>query len=527
MKRRIGWISALLMGLSACGSQAADPRTQADASAAAAENAAATTELLLQDIESPAAAPSDLDLLRDLLQGSRANLEELDIAADPNQRPIRAWFVEGEGGVQTVYIVGHADGECCPLISALVQGVADQPGFEDAWSSFGYGHLEAKTAATRATLAGLRAEIDKTAARRECQGQVRTSSLPRTDPIAQGGAALAETAAKAYGRARSLGRPLMIWSQFDDVPRIVPALVPDGAGMKPLDFRIPKRDMKFPADVLSGLSMAGVAQAMATLDAEISDLTLLVKTPDLFFDAVSFEWQTLRDDPKLLPTITGANKQIEVALAAWTALPEKLQARSTTLKWLQHLHDENEGLLTKLKAPVAGAGPGVRVQVKLSYLELRPETKTAEKLRAALAERESVKAEIQKKVARALQKPQPILTDALLRGWPATFDTAATEREFDQWAASTQLPLWKKIAADLSAKGLRLAAGASGAPAALTLSNVVFRVREDGSDLVVTPYFILAGPIVQVVDPAAGLVRYEASSTDQNLLHLSSQEGEP
>lgn len=457
----------------------------------------------------------------DALQGLESDEASMDIVADPNMRPIRVWFAKSKAGVGAVHIVGHADGECCPLISSLVQNVAMAPGFEDAWFSYGYGHLMATTAGEEAELDRLRQDITARASERACQGQV-VLTTQQSDAIATVSAGLTAMGERAYARAAALGRPLLIWSHFDDHPRIVPALVPEGGGMKPLRVKVSKTDLSPPASVTSGLSMGRVAQGIASLEAGIVELTRLSQATNQIMEISGGQWTTNYRAPQMEPVVLAANGRIAAALATWQARPVSHPSRAHVLAELRKMQATNAIALKKIRALPEHAASDAAT--KIEYVDVALDEDAMAKIRARLAEAKAALARLRAMSVSPLARPEPVLTDALLRGWPASFSTPKAEAAFDKWVGERQKPVWAKVSRDLEARGVHLTASAAGAPAALTLSNVVFRVVEDGSDMVVTPYFILAGPVVQVVDPAAGIVRYEATAADQNLYDIGHQD---
>lgn len=515
------WLTTLIAG---CG--AAKPQDAAGAStdhraAPAAEKA--DLELEVAAIDQATADDLEGQSLMEAMAGLDADETSMDIAADPNQRPIRVWFVQGTNGTRAVYTIGHADGACCPIISGLLEKTALEPGFQDAWLSYGVAHLAAKTSVEEGKLEQLRRDITARSTGKECAGQVILSSLGAEDAIAASSSALTAMGEKAYGRAKALSRPLMIWNQIDDHPRIVPALVPEGGAMKPLRFRVPKVDLAFPANVVSGLSMSGIGQGIASLKADIAELTRLMAVPGLLFDTQSVVLTiNIRNAPREA-MVEAAGKTVLESLAAWQAEKDTNPNKQAMLTRLRALRDRNTLALAQMRALPADPGPAK----KITWTEVRPSPSIAAAIQKDVAELKAQLATLEAMAASPAARPELILTDALLRGWPASFSSDAAEGDFDRWVTQRQESVWEKVSRGLAARGIRLAAGTAGAPAALTLSNVVFRVTEDGGDMIVTPSFILAGPVVQVVDPDAGVVRYEASAADQNLRVLGkSRQGE-
>jgi hypothetical protein len=472
------------------------------------------SEVELAEVDTEQARILETTAIQKALSGLDDDEASMDIVADPNVRPIHVWFVKGESGVHAVHAVGHADGECCALISSLIQDVATSAGFEDAWFSFGYGDLTATTGAEEKQLDTLRREITSKASGKVCAGQVvlRTQD---TDSIATSSAGLTAMGEKAYARARQLGRPLMIWNQFDDHPRIVPALVAEKGALAPLRFKVTKSDLAIPPGVAAGFSMSGVAQAIASLEAEIVYLVKLTKNTNLLSETSSRGWTTNYRAENMEPAVLAADARIAAGMAHFQALPVNEPNRVRMLPELRKMQATNALALRLIQGlPLKATSDK---STKIVYADFALAEEAVANARIRLVEVQDSLVRLRATAASPLSRPEPVLTDALLRGWPATFASPKIEGEFDTWAAQRQTPVWAKVTHDLEARGVHFAAGTSSAPAALTLSNVVFRVEERGGDMAVTPYFILAGPVVQVVDPDAGIVRYEASAADQNL----------
>lgn len=442
----------------------------------------------------------------------------LDIVADLNMRPIRFWFARGPSGMRAVTVIGHAEAECCALMSGLIQEVALGAGFEDAWSSYGLDRLTADTPQEQERLKKLLDEVTSKAEGKACQGQV-TIRMTDTDVIDEGSQALSALGQKAYERATALGRPLLLWSRIDDHPRLVPALARDGDTMKPLRFSIKKSELAIPEAVQKGLSRGGMIEGIAALEERIRELGPLAQSKNLVLQSRTLGWSANYRDDAMEPAVVLANEHITAAQKAWQGRPVSHPMRAGILADLRRMAATNATALTKIRA--LPKTPTSDVATKIEYMDVAMEKEAQANLEAELAEAKTMLARLQIAIKSPISNPERVLVDALLRGWPATFSKPEAESAFDNWAFERQKPVWEKALIALAAKGVHLKTGEGGAPVALTLSNVIFRVQDEGAQVAVTPYFVLAGPIVQVADPAAGIVRYEATTTDQNLVDTS------
>lgn len=461
--------------------------------------------------------------------------------ADINQRPIRVWFVKGADGVDDVYVLGHADGECCPIVSQALSTTVRNPAFKDAWFSYGVGLFHAAgDAERRAALSSLVTSLDTISHQPVCKGQLMLTAMS-TDRVVAGSARIQRIADDLLGRAKGLGRPIMLWHPLDDeMPRLVPIVVRDSADHPtPLEFRVPIEELRIPHRLINGLTLDGTARYVAQLRTLLARLETLMEVQEharkleggIAFQineeryATNFrgkiekvvqtslakartyiaKWQALdriqstigvKDDriALALEELEGARQSCELALAQARALPDlPTSNQATPIEFLDVVPD-------------AGANPFAFV---LTSDTAKEHAEVTAKLREMLA-----------RPVTAPTNPVPVLVDAFLRGWPATFSANELSNSYDQWVHDHQKRIWTEICEKLATSGVRFGSCTGGRVPALQLSNVMFQVRVNGDDVVVRPTFVLAGASMQIADPAAGLVRYESTLADQNLVHL-------
>lgn len=440
--------------------------------------------------------------------------DAMDVPGDPNHRPIRVWSVSDSDGVKAIHVIGHADGECCPIVSGALQAVVDSPGFADDWLSYGYGRIEANDAGQAKALATLRAELEKEAGKAPCKGQLHVKNSVGTDPLVAGAKALLETGQMAWTQAERLHRPIVIWHDFGDIPRIVPALVKNGTTLAPLQIVIAKKDIKFPAALVRKLSLDGIDQAIASVRQNIRILQEAIAQHERPSEIITMLFTANYLNPTMVPSIEEANSRLDGAIAALS----KKGVTDSFLDDLRAARRANEGSLQRVRA--LPAIPTTKFPTRITYNDVDSGTGPAAptEWKEALKKNQKALASLQKRRAKPKSRPEPILLDALLRGWPASFSDAQTEKEFDTWVGQHQVPTWKSIQGQLSEQHLTVTPELSGAVRELALSNVVFTVAMQNKDFVITPQFILAGAVAQIVDPDSGLVRYESMAADQNLL---------
>lgn len=521
MTRKISMIGVLVLVVcTACGSgtrhpvavvprPAVSPAQSAEPEPYRLDTATATASFELETLS--AALSERLELLAALVRADQ-DPSSTTIPADPNMRPVRVWAVKSNAGVKVLYVVGHAYDACCRNTSGLLQEVADRPEFKDGWLSYGFAELVASNQAEEVRLGNLADALEKERKVSPCKGQLVVRFFDEEDPIAAGNADLAQLGALAWKKSSEHHRPLLIWHKFEDNPRVAPALVPGGDGrLVPLEFRVPKSQASIPSVLKKNLSGNGVSESIAMVREALNRVSKLSQLPEKL---VMVSVETNYRDPQLVPGIQAATASLDRAITAWQSIQSPMS--EPAIRELEELRKLNRSALaTANSLPLTPTSP---IATKFAYGDAKfgvTATVVAEKarLRALLTELQQVQM-----VPRA--DPEPVLLDALLRGWPASFTSAGSENVFDTWVQERQPAVWKATISQLSQRGISLTADQQGAPVELMRSNVVFRVRAEGQVLVVTPLFVLAGTVVQVVDPAAGLVRYESTAADQNLVKM-------
>lgn len=434
----------------------------------------------------------------------------VEAAADVNLRPIRLWFVEGAEGVKALYVVGHADGECCPEISGVLHDLASRPGIKNGWLSFGYGHFEAADAEGASTLAGIRATIEKKASEPVCKGQVAVTRALPSDVIHDDSAKLIGAAGGVFEKAKELGRPVLLSYRFNDShPRIVPATVAGASGAVDLQFRIPISDLAPPRLVTRSFSLDGIAQVISAIRADLARLD--IGSVDLTNQAalVDVTARTNYRAPQGIAEITDATRKIDALLERLRSTQSE-SANAGMVSVLEESKRMNDAALAEIMS--LPDSPSMVIIIKFRNVKNRPNA-------AAAAERARLEGLLEKWEGRrshaSARTVHPALVDAFLRGWPAGFEDPAAEFEYAHWLTKRQKTVWKYVYDQLAARGIDT--GEPDGPGILQRSNVVFDVRVDGRDMVVTPFFIVTGSTLQIADTAAGLVHYETSTADQNL----------
>lgn len=466
-----------------------------------------------------------------------------DAAADINQRPIRIWAVKGSGGgVEDIYVLGHADGACCPLVSGPLDSAARNPALAGAWFSFGVGLFHASgDAGRRAALGSLVEEIDTISKKPACSGQVTITEL-EADRIAASSAQLQTTAGELLGRARSIERPIMLWHGLDDgLPRIVPATVAGG----PLEVRLPLADLAIPVELIKGLTVDGTASYIAEIRARMGKLAKLAQVQDevrKLDGGVSFQVYPQGFETnfrgKIEAIILDALARTNTYVTRWKAVERIHEAiglrdgrSAAALAELKKVRLSCEAALARAQALPAAAtsNQGTRIE----FLDVVPSGSENPYAFVLAFDAAGQQAELQAKLDEALARPPqapsnpvPILVDAFLRGWPVTFPDAKLVKRYDAWVEAHQRRVWGDVCAKAASHGVRLGSCKRGEASALQLSNVMFQVTAKRGAVVLRPSFVLAGPTLQVADPVAGLVRYESTLADQNLRHIQDRDAQ-
>ncbi|MCY0989506.1 hypothetical protein OV203_20365 [Nannocystis sp. ILAH1] len=475
---------------------------------------------------------------------SKDNPAAFDTAGDINQRPISLWFVRGLSGLKAAYILGHADGACCPLVSKAVLEASESEGFAVSWHSFGVGVLQAngRDDGPRA-LEELRTRVTGFATESACAGQIRITMLD-DDTIATDSERIAAATRKAYQAAVDVERPVFVWHDFEKPhPALVAPELRRGRKSEPLVIELSEDDFAFPPSLRRSVSLAGLGQYIASIRSEI---------------------QHLRDVQEMLPLLrrlgdgrlgwSGYKRTSEFCeqqqlAAADMQLAELRERHKAMLQILETLGRNNNNAREEYRPSVAKLKDNLvmldgyletnsraAAGSSCTWIDIHPAGEDdgfaqalrdvltmyeGEDLSRKLAELTELLYEVETRRERPPSDPVPALVDAALRGWPATFSAPDAEEAFDTWLREHQEDLWAKIGAQLARRGVKLRAGDEASPMGfLSRSNVVFRVEHVGKRVRVKPYFVLAGSFYAVADPGAGVIRYESAVADQNLLSI-------
>ncbi len=481
--------------------------------------------------------------------------------ADPNMRPIRIWAVESNAGVERIYVIGHADGACCPKVSGALDRVVRRAGYRDALFSFGIARIDAPKGG-QATLKRLVDRIERLASESACAGQVDVVRQG-FDHIAEAAEDSQDVARRAMMAAREARRPLMLWSDGSPLPLWTPimALSPDGE-LEPLSFRLKVARLGIPQRLMRRLSLDGVGQYIAWAQARLAENarekrdqrerwlmrmpigelrvespTLSGRVESLDIEATLTRLQTaLADLRRTTPPLDAQCAAFENTVARADAKDAKY--REEDLKFVEicrpYVEHAQQGIARNLAAirtlKAARRAPPHRViSVVVTWLTIRKARDEAEftkwktghdkAMDRLAAERKALKkhlAKAKKAASKPPTDPAPILVDAVLRGWPATFSSARAEREFDRWARRVQPRIWARIREQLADRGIDL--GPGDGPGTLQSSATVFHIERKRGTLIIRPHVIVTAGYFMVADPVAGLVRYESAISDENLV---------
>lgn len=481
------------------------------------------------------------------------NPAALDIPGDPNMRPIRFWFVDEGQRTSKVYLLGHADGPCCRLVSGAVLDAATEE-LSSSWFSFGVSVLQARSRGA-SPLDGFRTRIEQLQNEPVCAGQIHIETHTE-DVLGEAAESLAATATKAYKSASMHGRPMLVWHEAheSEIPIFAPVLVPHRRGdkLEPLVVELEEKDFAFPEQLTAHVSLGGLGQYVASIRADLEkmqELKELAPVARAFADGyiqgnmLSQKVRINYRDTGIENEIRGALPDLEYALKMNVASIEifKVFFRDQPLSMQAGVAESNE-TIKRLKESIRRNKEALRqlenlpttptsqpIILKYSWLVPKPASDNQIQIFATWLGEQNFDlriAELRRELGRAQKlvehpppDPFPSLVDATLRGWPATFSNQEAEDVFDEWIHDRQDPLWRDIRKALDKRGIDLGGGQS-PMGVLHASNVVYRVEHKRRRIRVTPYFVLAGSFYQVVDPGAGLVRYESPAADQNLESL-------
>lgn len=465
--------------------------------------------------------------------------------ADVNQRPITITTIGNPTEVSDIYVVGHAEGPCCRLISGALHTANNSIALKDRWSSFGVGHLSASTPVARGDLARLDRQLADLAKRKECTGQVLRHGFA-TDIVQTRIEELGQRGAAAYSAAKQADRAILLWHEYgaEDLAFAPVLSEAQGGQLKPLKIELPVKFFAFPAEFSRTVSLDGAAQAAIGTRAAIAEIerlqqlsrvtdgfTRIVSGYKLHETRVKVNYRDSGDGQAISAAISGLERALREHDLLSGALREFKNGLPTAE--VREFDEVSERLRSELSSARASQsawnrlsllpGPGKETLSWTTatpiYTPLDPQEflKGRDISAASLA---ALKEDL--KTSRKSVKPTsgdavPALVDAALRGWPATFSSAKAERAFDKWLRGNQRRLWVAVAERMRASGVRLGNDADPI-GALRASNMVFRVDRKGDTVTIEPLYVLSGGFYMVADPGAGVVRYESATADQNLI---------
>ncbi len=462
----------------------------------------------------------------------------MDGAGDPNATPIHVWFASVDGEPERVYVLGHAEHECCHKVSGAIAKTQWEPEFRStAWLSYGAGKFDARgSASARQRLAGLRRQLGDFAQEDTCAGQLIIHDLSG-DPIADATADIIAVSESAFDAAQATGRPFMLWYELPkDVPAFVPALAVKGGNgaLAAVSFVLGEGELQYPTTVVKNVSIDGVGQLISDIRGDIDliatglalhELAGLAGKRPVEYKGSRIHRRTVRAAGSLAlqQAIAADLQEFEDLIALYDRVLERANKRSayvedTLVKYRQQ-YVEPRDKTRKALATLQEGGEGTH---EIEYHELfgpryasdiidgLPSQKTfQDQLRISLENLD---------YALGLQSspppdPRVPLIDASIRGWPATFGEPSAETAYDDWAQQHQLRLHQLIDQRLGGEGFGVSL------ADVFGYRVLFHVSADASSYRVQPLYALNDGFYIVVDPSSGSVRYEAANADENLYH--------
>ncbi len=508
------------------------------------------------------------DVVRDGNDLSDLQIDALDgllatSVGDLNERPIYVWFGYTGAEVTDVYVVGHADGPCCSLVSsALAKTVLEQPELSE-WETYGAGALHANAGAKQHTdtLAKLRDVLRTYHSDRRCIGQLVLADMDG-DLIAQNNETLHQTAYQAMDESRRHGRPIAIRHERRTVPYIVPSLLVEETAatgprrLNPVTFAVPTEALSLPAEVVGSVSNDGLGQHREELEHAIELLTKLIELPREKLEHVlavdEYRWKIVSTNAGAIKQedeakIRAASQAVRSALNEQQDLSSLLQIfitydssidRNVALAALAEIRDTKtkfRGLLEQNRATLQTVHDGDPDKPVTFNLEMTSDISNRSRRRSAKvlesidpislrSQREELESELADVLTYERYRPldpAAMLTDAALRGWPASFSERRYQNEFDRWVSANQLSLLEDAKRELSRRyrGRQLDTLFD----TFFSSEVFFDVDRRAQELEIRPQSVLAGPFYLIADAATGTVRFEYVLADQHLLRLNAE----
>lgn len=452
---------------------------------------------------------------------------------DINRRPVHVFIAANGATTGDVYVMGHADGECCPKVSQALAVAGRGSTSKEDWMSYGVSVFHAgKDAARSAALTDLASEITRLSTQPACVGQIRITRMS-SDRIAELSARAASVSGAVLTRAVEAGRPIGVHYDLDDhLPRIVaPVGMSSGGAARAVDFEIDLKAHPIPDILVRSATLDGgitqLRENLAELDkliaaqAEARKLDGGLATRAQSFQVIANYRGDLaekvssgcaaakidRDRTQIVARVLGLlgkssreeNERVKALEKAIKECPSMLKAAGS----LGILPGPARVTITYNEFEVSGTTP---------FVDLR--TFDFESSRTSL---EAELALLSNLAVVTVSSNKAMLIDAMLRGWPATFSNDAAEKQYDRWVKKERTRVWSSICAGLARDGINLGRCADGNPGPLARSNVFFSVSIRGDVAVARPFYVLGGESLQVADPTAHLLWYESAHADQHL----------
>lgn len=470
--------------------------------------------------------PAGMPLARFSVEFGNSDARLAETTADLNHAPIHVWIAApAPDRAEAVYVVGQTDGVCSRRVSRLLEDIAGDLSFQDAWITYGTAIIKGSDRLQQRRLGELSEKLTSVASQTACRGQVHLHRLP-SDEIDAASNRMRTLAADLFQSAARAGRPVLLWhNAADGLPRFVPVTV--GAHAVPLTITFSLEELKIPDAVLRGLTLNGATRYIAQLEAELANIDLLLDLlrpgrqhpAEIVSSRFRFDGSAIH---KVRAEIDAARASIDRALkyeeqAVEAARLLGIDAFSFvhSADFLRQAYAENQRALAQLDGILPG--PAIHeIQFRDVKITARQSPIAADALARLRGQHETLSteiAEVKRVQAKPLSNPVPVLVDAFLRGWPATFSSAESNVAYDRWVNAEQGRVWALAKAKLWKAGASFAEPSR----SLLLSNVMFHVRRSEDRVLVTPMYVMSGPGFQVADINASVVRYESASAEQNL----------
>ena len=412
---------------------------------------------------------------------------------DINQPPIALWVFEQHDEPLGFFLTGHGDESACKEASGhLLRTMREVWQTEDiVGAGFGFSWREETDSSYRMKIEKMKEEFEKIQ-RERGGGQVKVLTVDAE--LYRKTCALIETSLSFGKQAKWQVTVIEHYLSEEESPLLIPFYYVNQEGY--LKFRLDEQLLGLPKELLNIANFNQIEHDLSAKKAANEELLKKLEEVQQNLDKyTSFKAEFPIYDCYLT----------EKSSADIMALEFKYEIRTYSLNFAEKLIDPKTGKEVKSIPPgayIVHRGTG-KTDILKRINEI--ENFAVEANQHIELERERIK--------KARMINTEILIDAFLRGWRLSAGEDKENEIFDHWVKEKRVQVWQKILDNLDNKRLRVKKGHLAG--IFHQENVIFDVKpiENGLVYEVTPYYVLGGDFIQIVDKEAGVCMFASPYT--------------